>query len=186
MERRRDAPENGEPFVGTGNPTIGRHDQNAVRCGFQGGTEQREGITEFRVNASAVTHVPDGGDDLHAGSGVEGSEADLDGKLGAVTVTAEEFHVSPCPAHPRVAGKALPDGLTVALEPHRKQHFIMPAQQLAPRITEKPFGVGIDERDLPVLVDHQQSVGHRFHQVPIGTNVIQRLRFVRHFGPSAE
>jgi hypothetical protein len=134
-------------------------DDDGVGCRLQQ-------ATELLFCLLSVADVADRAHHESARFGLDRAQADFDRKFGAVLAQTEQLDVAPHGAgtgEVEVLGAVADVGIAGAMG---QQDLDRLPCEFATLVTEKPFGLDVGEDDSPLLVHHDDTVRHRFQQVP--------------------
>ena len=125
-------------------------------------------LRDLELGSLAFGDVDDRGE--HEGPLVrlDGIEPDLHGDLGPVLPQAEEVAPDPHRSGLWIAKEVRSEAGVLPTELRRDQHLDVLVQKLATAVTEQLLGLGVDEDDLALVVDHDHGARARIPR-PVGT-----------------
>jgi hypothetical protein len=123
-----------------------------------------EQTAELLLGAAALADVADRARHPHAVFGLDRTQADLHGKLGAVLAQPEQRPPRAHRTRLRRGEEVRAVTRVLRAEALRDQLLECLAEQLLALVAEQSLGLRIDQLDLPVAVDHHDSVGRGLDQ----------------------
>src|SRR6266508_2999789 len=117
-----------------------------------GSLSDREVNLAFLLHPLALADVADGAGNQRTFLGLEGAEADLNGKLATVFMQTIEFQTNAHRSHARLSreGRAVPRVLVS--EPFWHQHLDFSIEQILSPVPKELFDLRVNQDDLPLLV----------------------------------